>query len=414
MALAPPCPVIDDPAICGALRRRANRLYGIEEDSPRFPAVMPKSVDATNKGQLRQQHYVALEKTDGIHCVLLLCRIAGVPHACLFGRSGVIYRIKVPGVAAHYKGTLLEGELVAWKPPKAAVPAAASARNPPPAKRSRRASRWANRRLRFVVFEAVAVAGQDLRRLSFVERLNAARFLCAEEAGGCSLEEEDLRARAALGKLTIAHEEIWMDVKRPVALADVQRLLKENTQPCDGVVFVPNVEFKQCGRRWDVLKKKFSDTLDFVVSLERKVSGDVNLSVLYTCGSELQDVFQTLEYAGRDVRVVFKANSTAFKAYFKEVAAVLPPEGKHQEVCEFAVSRPQVLPEAPPRTVYNRTSRVQRSFGYVVHMRFERARPDKAYPNTYSTIVRTFQGMRESIGDVVAYAVGAEAKAVEQ
>lgn len=407
--LVPSGIVVDPGPEAAALRRAANRLYGIDAECARFPAVMPQSIDDTNSAQMHKAPYVAMEKTDGVHYVLLMTRLAGKPIAVMFGRSGTMFRVNMPAVSPYYKGTLLEGELVKWVPPR--TPAATATAATTVAGRGKKRGRedvetaTSHRALRFVVFEAVALRGVDLRKLPFVDRINAARFV-AEPEGGADLSVDALAARVAGGKLTLVHTDMWLDAKRPRAVKDAVAIAQANTQPCDGIVFMPNVAFRQCGRRWAVLKKKFCDTLDFVVRVEKKADTSTNISILYTCGEDLLDVFTSLKYAGRDVQFVLKTRSRALKTYLQEVTSHLAIETSHEQVCEFVLTKPAALPDAPPRDILRHQDRVVRDFGYVVNARFVKPRPDKLYPNTLSTITRTFLGMSTTLDDVVRRATG--------
>ncbi len=274
--IVPSGAVVEPGPEAAALRRAANRLYGIDEGCARFPAVMPQSVDDTNASQMHKAPYVAMEKTDGVHYVLLMTRVAGKPIAVMFGRSGTMFRVNLPAAAPYYKGTLLEGELVRWVQPR---PRKRGRDEGTESKEEPAGHAFQHRALRFVVFEAVALRGVDLRKLPFVDRINAARFV-AEPEGGADLSPAALAARAAAGCLTLAHLDMWLDAKRPRSVKDAVAIAEANTQPCDGIVFMPNVPFRQCGRRWAVLKKKFCDTLDFVLRVEKKADTKIKIAIL--------------------------------------------------------------------------------------------------------------------------------------
>lgn len=395
-ATVPSGPTIDDAQLCRALRRAANKYYGIDEACPRFPAVMPQSIDDTNAGQMRLTRYVALEKTDGVHGVLVMTRVAGQAVAAYFGRNATMYRLNMPAAACFYDGTLLEGELVPWRP--ATYPGTKEVIMPHPA---------AHRRLRFVVFEALVVAGVDLKKLSYIDRLNVARHLAEPSvSGGARLDPESLAARVAQGKLTLNHEDMWLDAKRPVAVEKAVKMVRATVQPCDGVIFAPDVPYRLMGRKWAILKKKDTDTIDFLVRFEKRADASVKLSILYTCGEDMLNAFTTMRYAGRDVRFVLKTRSRSLKAYKSRVTEAMALETTHEEVCEFVLTKPEPLPEVTITAI--KADTIARDFGFEVHAAFVQPRPDKHYPNTETTITRTFLGMATSIEDVVARATRPE------
>lgn len=401
-ALVPSGPLVEDPIVARAVRRRANTLYGIKADSTRFPAVMPASVDDTNAESLRQEHYLALEKTDGVHGVLVMARVQGKPIAALIMRSGAIYRMNIPAAAPFYNGSLFEGELVRWRPP--ADPKTRVVPMPHP---------HAHRTMRFVIFEALVIAGVDLKKLPFHERLNAARYV-AEPAstGGADLSEKQVARRIAACKLTLAHEDTWLDAKTPRTVAQAVDIVRGATQPCDGVVFIPNVPFRMMGNKWPILKKKDKDTIDFLIRFEKNPDASTTMTILYTCGEDLLDVMKTLRYKGRDVRIHLRTRHRPFKRYINSIKDSMAVESTHEEVCEFTLTKPVPIPEDAVPDLHGLAMEGdtrRRDFGYEVEAAFVKPRLDKPFPNTNSTIVRTFLGMAFTLEEVVERATREEA-----
>ena len=126
-----------------------------------FPGAQPVSFARKHLHELQNVDYFMCEKTDGIRCLLYLTQIfvedepQGVEAQFLIDRKNDYYFVprdsvhlpRPEGVASYHTGTLLDGELV------------------------RQTFKNGSERLAYLIFDCLAIDGEDVRQKAFDKRL---------------------------------------------------------------------------------------------------------------------------------------------------------------------------------------------------------------------------------------------------
>lgn len=341
-----------------------------------WPSATPITVDATNAQNLvRKGHYVT-EKTDGMLMVVHIRRSLGLElDGCeegallmlAFNRAWDVHvlsgRADPSAAGVDAVGTVLEGELVAARDGAA----------------------------HFAVFDTVAIRNKQLRGAPYSEAYaELVRFFDTQPLridGVASAFAKQQRPAAEL-------HEAWEEAQR-------------SPWPVDGLVLTPDGTMKERFGTWPVLKLKHTVTIDLqliVQKLRGGEKGELSTRLVLACRDggtvALHSIFQCLSYKGRAVRVTV-ASTPAYKRLLKQLRDGLPWMTWYSGILEFkATIRPCTREERDEaneqceRNGLGMTQRVltddtesTRDFGYNLDLEFERARPDKSTPNTFTTIV---------------------------
>lgn len=206
------------------LRKVLGDLSGSEKQ---LPGGLPISIDKSHLPDLAGKSYWLAEKTDGMRFIFLAATYKNVFVNAIFDRSLVPYLVwmkKMPTQLAQ--GTVFDGELAYDAKDK----------------------RWV-----YLIFDAVVVAGVDVRCLPFSERLHALKqsFWCYELTPEDPVEfriKDFLRVTKDVIPAFNAHAE-----------SQAERFC------IDGIVFVPEHEGVVYGRHNTMFKLKQRHTVDFLV-----------------------------------------------------------------------------------------------------------------------------------------------------
>ena len=228
------------------------RLARLPADRPAcFPGPMPVSLDRDMFDTLRRgaARYWVCDKTDGMRCALLFCRLRGgrLDACVLLDRT--LQRAFLLGIrhvpSALFQGTLLDAEL-AWNAELA---------------------RWD-----CLVFDAVAVAGAHVHALPFEERIEAAsrglRVTAAADPG----HRDHLRAyRPCPGADAVClvvkrFTPAWLYAMPPLGLAAAEEAA--SPYATDGVILTPDTRAPQFGRNYEFFKLKSHHTVDFTLDAD--------------------------------------------------------------------------------------------------------------------------------------------------
>jgi mRNA guanylyltransferase len=194
-----------------------------------FPGSLCVSIERKDIPTVRNKPYWVCEKSDGARFLLVVMKFKGTNLVALVGRrTDDVYAIKVQKVPRDlYKGTILDGEMV----------------------QDKQTNRWT-----FLAFDALFVAGRDVRERAFSERyLDICAAMTHYEP-----HERDSIAFKIKAFFPVANLAQCMDPKRdPV----------RERFGWDGLVFTPDAQRVVAGRNFDMFKWKpvHSITVDFCV-----------------------------------------------------------------------------------------------------------------------------------------------------
>ena len=199
----------------------------------RFPGPLPVSLERADLYKLKEQEYVACEKTDGARFALVCLVYGGLKIVVLVGRNGSVALFPLKHVPrAMFQGTVLDGELAIDKSTGAFA---------------------------FVIFDAVVVSGVSVGHATLCERLRAVKAALTHY-------RPDPADPAGLVVKSYVSMRVPMLVKSHLD-ASAQRF------DVDGVIFTPMNEPVVYGRHRGLFKLKTKHTVDFVLD------GRGNLSV---------------------------------------------------------------------------------------------------------------------------------------
>jgi hypothetical protein len=192
-----------------------------------YPGPNPVSIDREDYPKLRAQSYHIAEKTDGVRFSFLCCEFNGAYVCCIFDRGMTPYLLPLKNMPkAMAQGTIFDGEL-AW---------------------DSMARRWM-----YLIFDAVVVAGVNVSRLKFTERLNAAR-LALETYTPTFADPAAIQIKRFLPLTPTCAAEYAAHVE------DVKK-----RHAVDGTVLMPECDHIVYGRHDNLFKLKTTHSIDFLV-----------------------------------------------------------------------------------------------------------------------------------------------------
>jgi len=203
-------------------------VYGLAKAN-RFPGSLCVSIERKDIPIVKTKPYWVCEKSDGTRFLLVIIKFNGLNLAALVGRrTDDVYAIKLQKVPRDlYKGTILDGEMVLDKQ---------------------------TNRETFLAFDALLVAGRDVRDRAFSERyLDICTAMMHYEP-----HERDSIAFKVKTFFPVARLSECMDERR-----DAVRF----RFGWDGLVFTPEKQSVVAGRNFHMFKWKPMDliTIDFCV-----------------------------------------------------------------------------------------------------------------------------------------------------
>jgi hypothetical protein len=171
----------------------------------RFPGPQPISIERKHFDYVKRNEYMVCEKTDGTRHILV-CFMDGPNKICaLVNRS---FQYKLYSLTVH-RNTLLDGELIGDT---------------------------------FLVHDAVAINGEDLRSRPLNERLAKISALCS----------------------VIVPGKIKVRCKKMIPLKDISKLVLG--PETDGIIMTPIKEPVRLGTHRTMFKWKEKNTVDFIVN----------------------------------------------------------------------------------------------------------------------------------------------------
>lgn len=255
--LQPSFAKLDSRAECAFYRKRLLKLWGGNRHGTSFPGCNPRSLSRANVPSLSDGYSISL-KSDGIRYALFLTMRPDTDSsavALLVDRAWGMYEMQVAAPEEYFRrGTILEGELV-WKQPEGET-------------------------LLYLVFDAVVVKGENMCRLPFRERLEAAKratHLSEELAAISDTSVQDDRALET-DSIVMAHytPTVTMRTKHFVNAIHLQRLWNKRFDAdhrVDGIVlnrdesaYVNGTSPEGCMYKWkpqstvDLLRRRRQDT----------------------------------------------------------------------------------------------------------------------------------------------------------
>lgn len=372
--------VPDNSDIDVAVHDTIRKFWGLRSDGVKYnPSPNPVSITRQDLMTLKNNEYVVSEKSDGVRYLLVLCRnrFSNEPIAVMMDRACRKYIIGIVANDKYFNGSIFDGELVLDQ---------------------------ATHRYVFWVFDAVAVAGREVRLSPYNERCaiirncfddpndhkNTTRFNTTNEE-----EYEQYAKELAQGGKLVALDgtnHLYMRPKPCYLLSQVDILWhkiqsrKLLTHKNDGLIFTPVREPVGCRTHWSQFKWKQSHTIDFLLKLaymndrwyaalffgdERKVQDAKVVPVL-----PLENAGSGIDYKGRIVKFTLQnnkrfqriqqhmlANRVYSLAFVVECSADFAPNSDNNELlCSI-----------------------------------ERIRTDKTVPNTYYTVMKTIENIEENI-----------------
>jgi hypothetical protein len=200
------------------------RVYALCNVDPRvnFPAPLPLSLERAHFPTVKQSPYWVCEKTDGVRCLLLVCKLDGVKIVLMMDRNKEFYHIRMRHVPrALFEDTILDGELV-----------------------------LSNGRWHYLIFDAMAISGLPMFNRCLSTRLRCARL--ATKTYG--LDEFDT--------LVLVHKNFYR------TMPEFDARDEKGMMVTDGIILTPENDPIVAGRRGAVFKWKPHHTMDFKVKIE--------------------------------------------------------------------------------------------------------------------------------------------------
>lgn len=274
-------PLLSEPLRDGVMVELAhkdfNRLFGVPSNTKHNPCSKPVSISPEDFERLKAEAVVAADKSDGVRYQLLLGRwpdlYGGQPYSLMVDEKCRFYEVLVVASQDFFKGTLLDGELV--DPTDAVV-----LRNGPEYGEDAEG----RRRLVFLAFDALAMAGERVAHLDMHKRRGAAAeclgsdgdFAAAMTALRAPGETEaawrSARTLSALreSKIVCAEEGLAFSVKTsmvPLRMMTDERSdpSRNRSYPTDGLILTFVYEGYRFGRNHAMLKVKYDHTIDLRV-----------------------------------------------------------------------------------------------------------------------------------------------------
>jgi hypothetical protein len=402
-------------------------LMCLSSDARSWPCPHPVGFSPEVQEFLRATTYVAVEKTDGVHCLVMLCEVLNpdpVHLAIGFFRDGTARRLPLAGPAALFKGgSVFEGELV------------------------RRNSGG----LLLLIFKVHRIGGvATAAEVPYTEGLRIASDVIPPMAAALRFEAgSDLSAERHL--VGVADFGPLVAVKQPCLLEDAPSLYKSVTGPsmvardheCDGVVLVPDVPPRQIGDAAPEIKFKPNATIDVWVCVHRFADRDkLLISLHYTRGKWVVFLDTTFHINGDAVHFSVDESAPAWA----DIAAIArdqlapgctgrivlecraefqPLPSTHTDAFRLdAIIAPNVAMRTArtplrreTKAAYARLSELlgldatlvqqccyamnmPRRFRYSVRLTPERLRSDKEHANTFLTITRNLVGTSMGVSDL--------------
>jgi hypothetical protein len=181
-------------------------------DSDRFPGPQPISIERKHFPILKSQPYFVCEKSDGIRNMLVCFEFEGRKYCVLVNRA---FEFQYTTLAVP-RGTILDGELLDGE---------------------------------FLVYDAVCIKGEDLKKFPLDVRLAKAKALLIPKTPG------NVRVR----------------VKQMLPLNRVSEIVLG--EKSDGLIFTPVNEPIRMGTHETLFKWKTNHTIDFIVQSYGDVDG---------------------------------------------------------------------------------------------------------------------------------------------
>jgi hypothetical protein len=188
--------------------------WGLAPHEGRNPVPLPVSIERRNIPELKKAHYVVAAKADGVRYVLFFTTIAIGHVAVTLDRSLKVRLVRSAAPASVYAGTALDCEQMSDGT--------------------------------FLIFDAIACRGEDVKSLSYLERLRRA-------------SEVSERVR-----IIDASRHTALRVKEVFELSDLAKALRPPYES-DGLVFTPVMEPLQSGTHRNMFKLKTLHSIDVEV-----------------------------------------------------------------------------------------------------------------------------------------------------
>lgn len=229
-----------------------------------FPGSIPVSLRRRDLATICSATggYVVTEKTDGTRYLLVLCRIDNEPRAYLVNRRCDVYRTPVAADASFFKGTVLDGELVA-----------VTDKQTPD-----EADEWGDQIL--WVFDLLAIQGRSLLGQIHADRyrLQSVLFEVNPPCLPSVLRREEftreLARRQNLARqrhvIVPLYQRLTLRAKAFLNVKDLPHLLpaiSERPYPVDGLIFMPSGQKVVLGTDWCQFKWKMYQTVDLLLEV---------------------------------------------------------------------------------------------------------------------------------------------------
>lgn len=406
VVLRPSAAEVVEPVEYDACLKAIAAAMHLKREIHSFPARPPISVTTRNLAAVRTTPHVALPKTNGVHFLLVLTEVGGLPRALMMDRALRIFGVAFAAPRAAFRGTVVEGELIEAAHLAGTDALAGCCLDPAATARA------------FLVFEVLDVYGQNLRSWRYLDRLHAFESVLprAADRGRCSQCAADATRLAQNGRLLCMQPGLDLCVKQVYPAVRMSRVYKRYAGAgCDGIILAPDVAYTSA---LPTVKVKTEHSIDLRMEVQRVVDADgVQLSLQYSvCYEEadkdagltravrrvygLVDARKTLVYCGKDVDIEVVRNERLLvwlrQLWKHPVGTVQYAVGefrvtfrrlKAEEAAEVS-RRVRDIEKKRVRTHYGAHARA-RNFQWRMTVELQKIRPDKLYPNTLTTIVST-------------------------
>lgn len=339
-------------------RPAANFLAGVGPENTAFPMPQPHSLTSKTLEMIRTHEYIVQEKTDGIAVLVCGIQVEGAGnYAFLVSRTfDHAYLFSFEGPVSFYEGTCLFGEFVI--------------------------NAKADLSAQIHVFDVNRLCGISMRQQrdgwSIVDRLAAARkFMPLVPKTKTSTYKKKK------SNFVIEWPHVPLFVKPVKHKADVEAVYK-GVHVCDidGLIFSPLSEWSGSKRRPEY-KWKQSNTVDFLLSMQKVEPKRLRNKIKFLCGGVYLDLFKQFKFAEHNVTVHF-FNKEALRDATKQMQEEMKVAEQRDVVIECAMS------------IHREGDR------YNASVTFSRLRPDKHRANTLTTITSALCGITVNFENVVS------------
>lgn len=298
------------------------------------------SLERHHMPSITRSTYVITEKTDGTRMLLLMMDF----NAYMIDRAGKVFEVKVAARAIHFKGTLLDGELV----------------------------RTHDGFYRYLVFDIIATPTyNDIRKAPFMPvRYNTIRQVLSDKFG--SMEE------AHQGRISSLHTspQIHFCIKPMYDLEHTESLLTEmghSDHRTDGLIFQPKATPVWVGTQNDCFKWKLCHTVDLMLVFQKDAPTEVHYRHK---GININATRNGIFYKGHRFTIKSHASDNKIFRTLENEARASPQERtEHIVECIFDVD----------------------FLLHTIHWFIIRVRDDKDTANTQYTVKKTLDSIADHI-----------------